>query len=504
MRFAALIFLFCLFTNIVAIMEEDQPDDKDHTEWGCVSSTNDQNIPTTPSKKGPVNVEEEVDVAIVGGGLAGLLMAIGINNHCNDSSNKFRCKIYERAPKLRSISQGMLGTHTNGMFALKHIHPELPALVKKVGCARLKTILTEIDANGKITSSSKEQEISAETRYLVTWHKMQQTLASLLPTTDAVVTSKSLVSYVEDDETDSVLLYFEDGSIVRAKIVLGCDGVFSQVRRQMANENGGREGKNGDDRPIYFGQLNWGSIFPTKNLPIRPTSDIHPDNAVHSITYNGDPRWTCYLSDAGSGYTFFQLRVTDPEKAMALSGSEGRGGLGLPGVKDALIPIAKASNAVSTALECIPESQLFERSIVGRLPAKRWISSGGRVALVGDAAHGMHPNIGQGGNSAFESSLVLVRALAEGKRQGLSLKQSLKSYEKERKPRADLVQKFSNMMGCSQSTGEQLIEMDKRMAMLDWIAKNPTGCEGGEQPPAGIVKAVNSFDPLKQKGVSLI
>jgi 2-polyprenyl-6-methoxyphenol hydroxylase-like FAD-dependent oxidoreductase len=35
-----------------------------------------------------------------------------------------------------------------------------------------------------------------------------------------------------------------------------------------------------------------------------------------------------------------------------------------------------------------------------------WIR--GRVALVGDSAHGMHPNILQGADSAFESDAAIV------------------------------------------------------------------------------------------------
>jgi 2-polyprenyl-6-methoxyphenol hydroxylase-like FAD-dependent oxidoreductase len=203
------------------------------------------------------------------------------------------------------------------------------------------------------------------------------------------------------------------------------------------------------------------------------------------------------LNDGGNGYTFFQLRVSDSEKALALSGNEGRGGLGLTGVKERLLPVVKPCEAVSLAVEAIPESQIFERSIVGCLPARTWLSSGRRVALVGDAAHGMHPNIGQGANTAFGSAASLVKAIAEC---GGDWKGGLIVYENERKPRADLVQRFANLMGCSQSTGKDLLSREAVLQMLEWVVTN----DPKNLPSEDALELLRQFDPCSQDGVSLI
>lgn len=63
------------------------------------------------------------------------------------------------------------------------------------------------------------------------WHNLQQVLASPFPS-ENVVTGRSLESFVEEDEGNPILLQF-DGSAVRAKVALACNGSFSTARRLL-------------------------------------------------------------------------------------------------------------------------------------------------------------------------------------------------------------------------------------------------------------------------------
>jgi salicylate hydroxylase len=210
------VILCSYFWTISAMASVDTDQNDEDTAWGRAVEkpqdihTSDKNCKASSSL--PV---EEVEVAVVGGGLVGLAVAIGL------SRQGISCKVYERAPQLRSVSQGILCVQPNGMGALERIHPEIPNLVTKNGCVRKLLVHTSIDANGTVKEETKEtdkEDMRKHGRHRVgiTWHNMQQLLASLLPT-DMVITGRSLSSFVE--EPDSVLLYFENGSTVRAKTV---------------------------------------------------------------------------------------------------------------------------------------------------------------------------------------------------------------------------------------------------------------------------------------------
>ena len=77
---------------------------------------------------------------------------------------------------------------------------------------------------------------------------------------------------------------------------------------------------------------------------------------------------------------------------------------------------------------------------VRSVACRRWFS--GRLVLLGDAAHAMPPNLGQGANSALVDSLVLAEELARAP----SVMDALVGYDKRRRPLARRVQKTAEML----------------------------------------------------------
>jgi len=105
---------------------------------------------------------------------------------------------------------------------------------------------------------------------------------------------------------------------------------------------------------------------------------------------------------------------------------------------------------VQFLLDNSPEDEVEQRDLYDRAPDLRW--SSGRVCLLGDAAHPMMPNLGQGGGMAIEDALVLsqeITRLNTGRdpdgipRKRLPL--ALERYSKNRVLRAAAVQGLSRV-----------------------------------------------------------
>jgi len=77
---------------------------------------------------------------------------------------------------------------------------------------------------------------------------------------------------------------------------------------------------------------------------------------------------------------------------------------------------------------------------VRSVACRRWFS--GRLVLLGDAAHAMPPNLGQGANSALVDGVVLAEELARGP----SVMDALVGYDKRRRPLARRIQKTAEML----------------------------------------------------------
>ena len=63
----------------------------------------------------------------------------------------------------------------------------------------------------------------------------------------------------------------------------------------------------------------------------------------------------------------------------------------------------------------------------------------GRVVLVGDAAHAMTPNLGQGACQALEDAVVLGTVMAAGA--------GLAAYDRQRRPRTQMIARRSRRLG---------------------------------------------------------
>jgi 2-polyprenyl-6-methoxyphenol hydroxylase-like FAD-dependent oxidoreductase len=82
---------------------------------------------------------------------------------------------------------------------------------------------------------------------------------------------------------------------------------------------------------------------------------------------------------------------------------------------------------------------------IEELALARWVR--GRAVLLGDAAHAMTPNIGQGAGMAMEDAAVLADELQGAARGTQPLERALERYEERRRPRVESVARISRGVG---------------------------------------------------------
>ena len=402
------------------------------------------NNATTSSLQAP----PQKSIVIAGGGLSGLALALALK-----SSGIEDILVIEKAPALRTKSQGAIRLSKEGLNNLGKIYPSLPETLRSVGAHFEKSIVKEALSDGTVTSI-RGDDLNQGIGVLVAWADIQNTLANAIREVSNdeswLRCGSGIKSYKEKADRVEVKLY--DDSIITTSLLVGGDGAFSTVRRHIKAP--------WLDRPRSFSQTNWNAIISRESVP-----SVHrvPERTTVAISYVLSGARSSVLNvDIGRNRTFWQLRITDEKIAKAVD-STGRGGAGLVGVKQRILDIIeKASqdtpfadfSELRSLVMATDSNIIFERRMIDRKPLKRWSSRRRRVVLMGDAAHAMHPAPGQGANTAFADVVSLATSLKKGDLKNPA--NSVKQYENERIIVANKIQARSRIWGLNQAVGIHL------------------------------------------------
>ena len=96
---------------------------------------------------------------------------------------------------------------------------------------------------------------------------------------------------------------------------------------------------------------------------------------------------------------------------------------------------------VEQLIRATSAASILRNDVVDRKPDATW--GRGRVTLLGDAAHPMSFNVGQGACQAIEDGIALARSLSSGS----DPVQALRQYEVDRQPRTGTMQRTARMIG---------------------------------------------------------
>lgn len=201
---------------------------------------------------------------------------------------------------------------------------------------------------------------------------------------------------------DGVALKLEDGRAVQGSVLVGADGIRSAILAQLHG---------GLPQPRYTGRSTYRGISPaSEGLEPGTVYMFH-----HAGTRVGGGAWHV----GGDRVAWTLSTAADPgerEDPAVLKERATRLARPLPGLPSRLV--------AATAAEAVIRTDIFYHDW-----REHW--GEGRVTLLGDAAHAMPTDLGQGACQAIEDAVVLADALAGHDDPAAALR----AYEQRRIPR---------------------------------------------------------------------
>ena len=341
-------------------------------------------------------------VAIAGAGIGGLTLAAALGRRGVDVT------VLEREAELKPAGAG-LALGPNAINALRDVG--LADAVTAAGVAIGRSAI--LDANGRALGSEIDvAELGRQTGAPIVALHRARLHDVLLNTVGAigrasVRTSSRVVRYENRD--DRIEITCQGGQHVEADLLVGADGLYSAVRTQLV----------GTDAPLYSGYTSWRGVTPAGSVVAPPRM---------SESWGRGQRFG--IVDIGFGEIYWFAVANAPA-----------GGTDVDVKRELLERFARWHAPIAAVIEATPAARILRTDISDRAPIDRWHD--GRVVLLGDAAHPMTPNLGQGAGQAIEDAIVLDRCLSEEKTLGAALTR----YERQRVARANGIVLASRRLG---------------------------------------------------------
>jgi len=347
-------------------------------------------------------------ILIAGGGIGGLAAALAL------AQKGMASLVLEKAAQLGEIGAGIqLGPNAFHCFDRLGVGEAARGMAVYIDQLRLMDAL----ADGEITRIDLGQAFRARfgNPYAVV-HRGDLHGVLLQGCRDSALielrTSAEIVGYAQDGS--SVAARLASGGEVRGAALIGADGLWSNIRRQVT----------ADGPPRVSGHTTYRSVIPTERMP-------------EDLRWNAATLWAgpkCHIVHYPlSGWKVFNLVVTyhsdapEPVAGKPVPTEEVRKGF---------------SHVCARAQSIISHGKDWRMWVLcDREPTDRWLD--GRVALLGDAAHPMLQYMAQGACMAIEDAVCLADSLhrTETPEEGLA------TYRDRRVLRTTRLQLMSRAMG---------------------------------------------------------
>ncbi|HTH35392.1 MAG TPA: FAD-dependent monooxygenase [Xanthobacteraceae bacterium] len=341
------------------------------------------------------------NIAIVGGGIGGLAAALALTRRGIDVA------VYEQAPELRELGAGVQisanGTRVLHALGLKEALEKVQVLPAGKAIRLWNTGQTwklfDLGMESVARYGSPYITIHRGDLHTVIAHGLAQAKPGVIHLNRKCVELTQAPDHVE--------LRFENGDLVKARLVIGADGVHSVVRENLF----------GATKPEFCGIIAWRGVVPMERVPASISRTIGTNwvgpggHVVHYPLRAGTLLNFVGMGERDWNVEGWNVRGTTEEAANDFRGWH-------PDV-----------HAMIRNID-VP----YKWGLALRPPMDAW--SKGRCTLLGDACHSMVPLLAQGAVMALEDGLILARAIEKYPH---NHEAALGAYEAARRDRANKV-----------------------------------------------------------------
>jgi len=356
-------------------------------------------------------------VAIVGGGLCGLALAIALKKR------SISFTIYEARSSFTELGAGInLGPNTLETFRL--IDPTLSEDVLKL-CTKnpppKEHILMTVRL-GCPTDSFEDAQVVAELNAPPTGNATvrRNELIQLLTDTagsEHARLDKKVVNLTETAQ--QVELSFSDNSTARADLVVACDGIHSNTRQKMVGAMDPAARARYSNAGGYRAVVSMSDLEAAVGAEIARTSNLFVGPGAYIIMYPVE-----FGAKVNIGFWVYKYGPWK-EPGWVLSSQR----------HEFESDFAEWGETVHNIMKLVGDPPFWAGFHHAHQPAS---IRRGRICLIGDAAHSMPPHQGAGSGQAMEDAFVLADVLG-AVNQSSGLDAALEAYEAVRTPRSQRV-----------------------------------------------------------------